>query len=137
MVEHLIHTYTFNLDHIKKILADVSDEQMTLQPNGLVNHPAWTLGHLASTSDWLATILGLESTFPKEWKDACKTGGPPSGDAGIFPSKDQLLAELSNQHARIADAVKQASPESLAAESALALSQAIPSWVKPSSPPTP
>ena len=34
MVEHLIHTYTFNLDHIKKILADVSDEQMTLQPNG-------------------------------------------------------------------------------------------------------
>ena len=37
MVEHLIHTYAFNLEHIKKIVADVSDEQMTLQPNGLVN----------------------------------------------------------------------------------------------------
>ena len=66
----------------------------------------------------LAKILGLESTFPEEWKEACKTGGTPSGDAGLFPSKDQLLAELSNQHARIAEAVKQASPESLAAESA-------------------
>ena len=118
MVEHLIHTYAFNLEHIKKIVADVSDEQMTLQPTGLVNHPAWTIGHLASASDMLAKILGLESTFPEEWKEACKTGGTPSGDTSLFPSKDQLLAELSNQHARIAEAVKQASPESLAAESA-------------------
>ena len=118
MVEHLTHTYAFNLEHIKKIVTDVSDEQMTLQPNGLVNHPAWTIGHLASASDMLAKILGLESTFPEKWKEACKTGGTPSGDAGLFPSKDQLLAELSNQHARIAEAVKQASPESLAAESA-------------------
>lgn len=117
MVEHLIHTYEFNLEHIKKIVADVSDEQMTLQPNGLVNHPAWTLGHLASTSDMLAKTLSLESTFPEEWKEACKTGGTPSGDAAVFASKEQLLAELSNQHARVAEAVKQAGSESFTAES--------------------
>ena len=43
MVEHLIHTYSFNLDHIKKIVADVSDEQMTLQPNGPVSYTHLTL----------------------------------------------------------------------------------------------
>ena len=35
----------------------------------------------------------------------------------MFASKEQLLAELSNQHARVAEAVKQAGSESFTAES--------------------
>ena len=65
----------------------------------------------------LAKTLSLESTFPEEWKEACKTGGTPSGDAAVFASKEQLLAELSNQHARVAETVKQAGSESFTAES--------------------
>ena len=47
MIPNLIHTYQFNLRHIEGLVKDLTDEQMVQQPAGLVNHPMWTLGHLA------------------------------------------------------------------------------------------
>ena len=82
MIPHLIHTYQFNLQHIEGLVKDLTDEQMVQQPAGLVNHPMWTLGHLASAANAVAVKgLGLESTFPQEWEQAFKTGGVPSDDA--------------------------------------------------------
>ena len=33
---------------------------MVGQPNGVINHPAWSLGHLTVSADHLGTFLGLE-----------------------------------------------------------------------------
>ena len=104
MLRHLLFTYQFNLDR------DLSDAQMTRQPHGVVNHPAWLVGHLAATSNQLAKMLGLESTFPAAWGDTFKSGGTPSGDPADFPSKDELLAELAAQHERVAQAIESADP---------------------------
>jgi len=106
MVEHLIFTYNFNLEHIEKSLENVSDDQMAQQAHGVVNHPAWTLLHLASASNMTATTLGLDSTFPSEWEDVAKNG--PGQASSAFPTKTQLLAELSSQHSRVAEAVTKA-----------------------------
>ena len=110
MLRHLIFTYRFNLDRARTLVRDLSDGQMTRQPHGLVNHPAWLLGHLAATSNQLAKMLGLASTFPAAWGDTFKSGGTPSGDAADFPSKEELLAELAAQHARVAAAIGSADP---------------------------
>ena len=106
MVEHLIFTYNFNLGHIENLLKNVSDNQMAQESHGVVNHPAWTLLHLASASNATAKVLGLDSTFPSEWEDVTKNG--PGQAASVFPSKTQLLAELSSQHSRVAEAVAKA-----------------------------
>ena len=117
MREHALFTYRFNLGHIERLVKDLSDEQMVSQPNGVVNHPAWTLRHLASSSNFLATTLGLESTTPAAW-DAPSPGGIPSGDASEYPSKAELLSQLKAQHERVAEAVSNADPETFTKEPA-------------------
>ena len=113
MLRYLIFTYRFNLDRARTLVRDLSDEETVRQPHGVVNHPAWTLGHLAQASNQLAIGLGLESTFPAEWKEAFRTGGTPSGDASRFPPKAALLAELAAQHERVARALEGAEPAAL------------------------
>ncbi|MCY4026136.1 MAG: DinB family protein [Acidobacteria bacterium] len=115
MLEHALFTYRFNLGHIESLVKDLTDDQMVSQPNGVINHPAWTLRHLASSSNFLAKTLGLESTTPAEW-DAPSPDGP-SGDAAQYPSKAELLAALKAQHERVAEAVAAADPEFLAKDS--------------------
>ena len=117
MLEHALFTYRFNLGHVESLVKDLTDDQMVSQPNGVVNHPAWTLRHLASSSNFLAKTLGLESTTPAEW-DAPSPEGVPSGDASQYPSKAELLAALKAQHERVAEAVANADPELLTKESA-------------------
>ena len=116
MLRHLVFTYRFNLDRARTLIRDLSDAQMVRQPHGVVNHPAWTLGHLAQSSDQLAAALGLASTFPAPWKEAFRTGGVPSSDAAAFPAKDALVAELAAQHERVARAIEVAAPAALARE---------------------
>ena len=110
MREHLLFTYRFNLGHVESLVKDLTDEQMVGQPNGVVNHAAWTLRHLASSSNYLAKTFGLESTLPAEW-DAPSPGGTPSGNASDYPSKTELLAQLKAQHERVAEAVANADAE--------------------------
>ena len=77
MQEHVIFTYRFNLGHIRSLVKDLTDEQMVAQPHGVVNHPAWTLKHLASSANYVAKTLGLESTFPPDWEATPTVDGVP------------------------------------------------------------
>lgn len=113
MLRHLVFTYRFNLDRARTLVRDLSDEEMVRQPHGVVNHPAWTLGHLAQASNQLALGLGLASTFPAEWKERFRTGGIPSGAPARFPPKAELLAELAAQHERVTRALESAEPAAL------------------------
>ena len=67
MLQHLLNVYAMNLKRLGMHVQDLSDEQMVEQPSGVINHPAWTLGHLAATADNLAKTFGQESTFPEDW----------------------------------------------------------------------
>ena len=78
---------------------------MVAQPSGIINHPAWTLGHLGAGSDALVGMLGLQSTFPDTWRDAFRRGSIPSGDAADYPGKEQLLEQLCAQHQRVCEAI--------------------------------
>ena len=100
IIQHLLFVYDMNLKRAERLVDDLTDEQMVAQPSGVINHPAWTLGHLAAGSDALAGMLGLPSTLPDAWREAISLGSIPSGDAADYPSKEQLLEELRAQHER-------------------------------------
>ena len=110
MIQHVTYLYKFNLGVAGRLVADLTPEQMVLQPSGAVNHPAWTLGHLIMSANGLAMFLGLESQVPEGWDRPFETGGIPSGDAADYPSKDELLTALAAQHERNTGAVLQADP---------------------------
>lgn len=112
--EHVLHVYSMNLGFAKRLVKDLSDDQMCAQPHGVVNHPAWSLGHLAVAADHLATLLGSSSELPAGWEQTFKTGGTPSPDKRAFPGKDEILRVLAAEHARVAQALSTADPARLA-----------------------
>ena len=113
MLEHVVYVYDFNLKWAENLVKDLSAEQMVQQPNGVINHPAWSLGHLVVSAAGLGSALGLESNLPEGWDKTFATGGEPSSDLSAYPSKDEILSALRDQHARNAEAVKSAPPDSL------------------------
>ena len=112
MIRHVTYVYQFNLGFAQTLVKDVSPEQIVQQPNGVINHPAWSLGHLVTSADSLATFLGLESQLADGWDKTFATGGTPSGDLSAYPSKEDLLSALASQHERNTKAVQQADPAS-------------------------
>ena len=50
MLNHVTYLYRFNLGFAEMLVKDLSTEQMVAQPGGVINHPAWALGHLAGAA---------------------------------------------------------------------------------------
>ena len=110
MLEPVLHNYAFGLECTKLLVDDVPDDQMSRQPAGIVNHPAWTLGHFVYASNFAAVLLGLESTAPRAWTKLFGKGTTPLEDRSKYPTKDELIAALDRQHARVAEALANADP---------------------------
>ena len=79
MLEHVTYVYTFNLQYASTLVKDLSTGQMVQQPNGVVNHPAWSLGHLVVSANHLGQLVGLESALPTGWDETFKSGRIPGG----------------------------------------------------------
>ena len=114
MKQHVSYLYGFNLGFAETLVKDVTAEQMAQQPGGVINHPAWSLGHLATSANSLAQLLGLESDSPDGWDKTFATGGTPSADPSAYPTKEEILAELKKQHARNTAAFEKVDPAELA-----------------------
>lgn len=107
MTDPLLHTWSLNLGYANRLVADIADEQMALQPAPGMNHAAWVLGHLACTADMLAVMLGLEPVCPAAWPGLFDWNSSPSADAGLYPAKAELLQALADGHAQLAAALPQ------------------------------
>lgn len=107
MKQVLINTYNFNLQYARELVVDVEDSLMTQSPSpGLENHPAFTLGHLCSAAALTSKYLGGPYEFDPEWERIFKRRGPgdprmPESNSALYPSRNQLLEELTQQHKRV------------------------------------
>src|SRR5262245_7685562 len=106
--------YAFVLAFAKKAMADVDEAKLQHQPAPGLNTPAWIIGHLCVVADFGARLLGMPMTCPKEWHASYGLGSDPAKPA-VTPTKAELMACLEAQHARLSEAVSQATPEQLAA----------------------
>jgi hypothetical protein len=116
MFELLRPIYDFNLVYAQKLVADIPDERMCVQPvpGQVMNHAAFLLGHLAWTSDTVVGLLGVQPTGAAAWKDTVGMGATPSDDRSLYPSKADLLEALADAHGRLIAALPNATPELLA-----------------------
>lgn len=102
--EMLIRQYDFNLLYAKKLVEDLDAHQMTASPSaGFENHPAFTLGHLVTGSAETVRDLGGVYFIPDNWNNLFLRTGPgdprlPEPDPHLYPSKNELIHELENQH---------------------------------------
>lgn len=106
-IEPVLHSFTYCLDFLREQIGDVAAADMVAQPNGIMNHPAWVIGHLTDVCQLLGGVIGLSQWLPDEWAERFGTGSVPVADAGLYETKDDALAILGDAQSRITQAVEQ------------------------------
>lgn len=105
MISHLLHTWNLNLAYARRLVTDLAEEQMTVQPAQGMNHAAWVLGHLACSGDLFAPLIGSKPVCPPEWQPLFDWNSTPKAGSAQYPSKAELLAAIEAVHAGIAAAL--------------------------------
>ena len=108
------HTIGVSLQYLNLLVKDIPQDQLADQPHGLVNHPAWVLGHVAATADRVAVRLGQPSVLPEDWQPIFGKGSKPVADVNAYPTKETLLNGLKDSHESLLIGFHKATPESLA-----------------------
>jgi hypothetical protein len=112
MIPLILNAYARNLALLRKLVADVDDAAMTLQPVAGMNHPAWIIGHLAWASDRGAELMNLKPRLPGEWAGRFGTGSTPVPEHNAYPEKTALVEALEEVHTRFAAALPAVPSES-------------------------
>ena len=63
----VLHSFAYGLDYLREQVADVRDADMVAQPNGIINHPAWVIGHLTHACQRLGGVIGVSEWLPGDW----------------------------------------------------------------------
>lgn len=104
-MQPVLHSFAYGLDFLREQVADVAAAEMVAQPNGIVNHPAWVIGHLTHTCELLGGAIGLAAWLPEDWARRFGTGSVPRADVGAYETKNDALAILLDARVRIAGAM--------------------------------
>lgn len=102
-IEAIIRQYDFNFLYVNALVQDLTEEQMTFVPSkGLLNHPAFTIGHLITGCAMTTRTLGGVAAVPEGWVEIFQRKGPndqtrPETDASKYPLKADLLTEFARQ----------------------------------------
>lgn len=112
---YYLHTLRVNVDYAEMLLKDVPDAQITQQPHGLMNHPAWCIGHLANTADFMAARFDRKPVLDPAFAALFGMGStPPSSDASKYPNKTALLKAMRDTHENFILGFQSATPAKLA-----------------------
>jgi hypothetical protein len=90
MIPELISCFDQSLSFMLKSVEDLSDEEMFLQPPGVPNHAAWTLGHVICSCQEMAAEMGVERWLAPDWESRFGYGSTPLPASCM--SKAELLA---------------------------------------------
>jgi uncharacterized damage-inducible protein DinB len=116
MKDDVLRAAQVNLDYARKLVTDIPDENMSEQPKPGMNHAAWVIGHLTFVADSMARVFDLPFTMPKEWVELFNLASKPIAERAKYPSKAALMEAYEKAYARLIEAVRGASDESLARE---------------------
>ena len=101
MITQMTDILEYTLDFMRQQIADVSDEEMVLQPPGAPNHAAWTLGHLIHSCQAIAIELGKQASSSTEWESRFGYGTRPNPVASENLSRSSLLTNLAETSDRL------------------------------------
>ena len=103
----VLHSFAYCLDFLREQVEDVPEADMVAQPNGIMNHPAWVIGHITFACQLLGGAVGVSRWLPKDWNSRFGTGSVPTTDATLYGTKEELLAKLREAQSRMTQAVEQ------------------------------
>jgi len=114
MLESFLATLGHTRNQTLKLVADLTEDQMVVQPAPKMNHPAWVLGHLIQVDcSFLSLITGqpMPAWIDDAWKANYGGGSAPVADKTKYKSKQFYLETLSNLREQIVARLRQMKPE--------------------------
>jgi hypothetical protein len=105
-MQPILHSFAYSLDYLREQIADVPDELMTAQPDGVPNHAAWTIGHLVFIAQEIGGVIGIEPWLGEEWTRQFGPGSQPSAPGEEHIARVTLLAALQTAQAKLTTAIK-------------------------------
>lgn len=107
----------FSRGATKKMLEGISAARACEQPTNCMNHALWTLGHLASTDDFmLVEFTGQKSALPESWNTLFGMGSTPTSDASKYPSMAEVSKALDERRAVLEKWVASLTPAHMATQ---------------------
>lgn len=113
-MERELRLYDFLFGYAQRLTADLPDARFCEQPAEGVNHPAWLLGHLCISNDYVLGLLGKNPQCNGEWHDQFGAGSRPGAVREDFPSKEALWNRFRDGSAAVKLVAAEASPAVLA-----------------------
>jgi hypothetical protein len=106
ITDALLHTWAAQREYAARLLADLSQEDMTRQPiPGItMNHGAWTIGHISAYPPVLAAIL-RERPFADPKDHRYGRDSKPSSNPRDYPPKEVMAKEFFGGHDDLAAAL--------------------------------
>jgi len=109
----LLNGFRLNIEYSMQLIADVDEADMTKQPKGFANHPAFTIGHLVTATALTANVLGHEYKVPDGWDDLFRRTGPgdptmPVKESDKYPNKTELMEALQEKYELVVKLIKEA-----------------------------
>lgn len=106
-LDHALAIFADTLVWITDAVKDIPEARMTEQPQGNVNHPAWTINHLNTTAGFLLQLLDESCPdFDPSFGAKFGPGSTPNPELGAHPAKDVVLAQLAQRHALLDAAIR-------------------------------
>jgi len=113
LIDGLLLAWQKNSEYAVKLVSDLSQDQMTLQPaptdKAPANHPAWILSHLNVYIPVICNIIDGK-TFDDPKAHQFGMDSKPEADASIYASKEDLIQEFVAGHEKVTNVLKSADP---------------------------
>lgn len=113
MVPHVQHALRMGVQYARMHLEDIPPEQWHEIPSGLAHNPAWIVGHVAASLEYVAQLVGVTPAHLPQWAEAFGMDSQAVAEADRYPPKDELLAALSEACDRYASLLESVSAEQL------------------------
>ena len=122
IIDGLVFSWKKNADYGARLVADLSDDQMVLQPapegKAAANHPAWVFSHLNVYVPIVASLVqGEVFEDPKEHQFGMQS--KPESDVSIYSSKDEMMKQFAEGHETVARLLENANDDILEMEMSL------------------
>jgi hypothetical protein len=106
IIDGLIEGYRRNQDYGERLLYDLTDEHMTMQPHGErerpVNHPAWAFSHMNVYLPVIQCVIRGER-FEDPMHHRFGMNSRPETEFGIYGTRLRILADWSRGHEAVCE----------------------------------
>ena len=107
LIELAVNRMAWARGFTDSLIESLSDEQVMVRPDGKANHAIWITGHLASTDDFILSLLNeSQMTLPESWHDLFKSGSKPQDDPAVYPSRREIREACTSMRERMIEWVR-------------------------------